>query len=622
MAVLAKSLTLVAALFLLTLANAGCTTSANSAFFGATNPPRENVLRYVSGSEPESLDPQIVTIQGDQRMCMALYEGLAEYDPKTGEAVPALAESWEVNKDSSEFTFHLRRDGRFSNGDPITARDFVYTIRRGLTPEFGSRSASMAYPIKYAEAFNSSGVFVFDPNSKTFLLERDFAEAAEHTYAPADPTRVVLSGSEKKRQKELDASPKLKAAVAGKQFVQVRAEDVGVDAVNDYTLHISLVKPAPFFVSMMPHVFFRVLHQKTIERFGASWTDAANIVTSGPFKLEAWKHYDRVNAVRDPMNWDTKSVKLERIVFYLLQDNTTMMNLYKAGELDATYNHTVPSAWLDVITPMKDFMDAPEAAIDFYLFNTTKGPTSDVRVRKALNMSLNKQALADWRHVKPLTAMTPDGMFPGYPQPKGDPFDPEKAKQLLAEAGYRDAMGKFDPKKFSASEVELITNPDANNLSYAEFILAQWKQNLGATIPIRVMEGKTFFAAQARLDYKGVSRYGWAADYMDPFTFLGLFYTPGGNNATGWWDPKYAALLDEANRTVDHQKRYALLAQAETILLEAQPVIPLTAGSTRWLKKPYVKGMYPNAMTLHPWKWIYLERDQTKWDYSMPAMTQ
>ncbi len=620
MTALATRLTIVGVVVSLLLVSAGCSASANNAFFGATNPPRENVLRYVSGSEPESLDPQIPTGQSDYRICMALYEGLAEYDPKTGEPVPALAEAWEVNQDSSQFVFHLRRDGRFSNGDPITARDFVYTIRRGLTPEVGARNASLAYPIEYAEAFNSGGVFVFDPNTRTYLLERDFAEAGP-TSAPAGETRVVLAGSEKKRQKELDANPKLKAAVAGKQFVPVKAEDVGVAAVDDYTLRISLVKPAPFFISMMPHVFFRVLHQKTIEKFGNAWIEAANIVTSGPFKLEAWKHYDRINVVRDPMYWDTANVKLDRIVFYLLQDNTTMMNLYKAGELDATYNHTVPAAWLEVIGPMKDFMDAPEAAIDYYLFNTTKGPTSDVRVRKALNMSVNKKALADWRHVKPLTAMTPDGMFPGYPQPKGDPFDPEKAKHLLADAGYRDAAGNFDPKKFAASEVEMIANPDANNLSYAEFVQAQWKQNLGATIQIRVMESKTFFAAQAKLDYKGVSRTGWGADYMDPFTFLGLFYTPGGNNGTGWWDPKYAALLDEANRTLDHQKRYELLAQAETLLLEAQPVMPTTAGSTRWLKKPYVKGMYPNPMALHSWKWIYIERDAAKWDYGMPNMT-
>src|SRR5258708_31208613 len=344
----------------------------------------------------------------------------------------------------------------------------------------------MAYPIKYAEAFNSGGVFVFDPNSKTYLLEKDFAEAAEQMYTPADPTRVVLPSDERKRQRELDANPKLKAAAAGKQFVPVKAEDVGVDAVDDYTLRISLVKPAPFFLSMMPHIFFRVLHQKTIEKFGAAWTDAANIVTSGPFKLESWKHYDRINVVRDPMYWDAKNVKLDAIVFYLIQDNTTIMNLYKAGELDAMYNHTVPAAWLDVIGPAKDFMDAPEASIDDYRFNTTKGTTSGVRVRKALHQALGQQALADWRHVKPLTALTPDGVFTGYPQPKGDPFDPEKAKLLLAEAGYRDAAGNFDPQKFGASEIELIANPDGNNLTFAEFIQAQWKQTLGASITIRV----------------------------------------------------------------------------------------------------------------------------------------
>src|SRR5712691_9502826 len=346
MTALTTRLTLAAVALSLALVCAGCASANSKVFFGATTPPRENVLHYVSGSEPETLDPQIPDLQNEARICMALYEGLAEYDPKTGEPIPALAETWEVNQDSSELVFHLRRNGRFSNGDPITARDFVYTIRRGLTPGLGSRTAAMAYPIKYAEAFNSGGVFVFDPNSKTYLLEKDFADAAEQTYAPADPTRVVLPRDEKKRQKAIDANPKLKAAVAEKQFAPVTAEDVGVDAVDDYTLHISLVKPAPFFISMMPHVFFRVLHQKTIEKFGAAWTDAANIVTSGSFKLEAWKHYDRINVVRDPMNWDAKNVKLDRIVFYLLADNTTIMNLYKAGELDAMYNHTVPSPWL------------------------------------------------------------------------------------------------------------------------------------------------------------------------------------------------------------------------------------------------------------------------------------
>lgn len=637
----------------------GCAASAkNTMFFGKTDPPRENVLRYVSGSEPESLDPQIPVGQNEARIMMALYEGLIEYDPKTSEPIPALAERWEVNRDSSEFVFHLRRNGRFSNGDPITARDFVYTIRRGLRPAVASRLAWLAQPIKYAEAYNSGAVFVFDPASKTFLLEPDFAKdeatpaakgllpplssqpvtsmAAEYPPNPEEktpdadtpfhqsmhaPARLILPGKEKQRNAALEANPKLKAAVAGKEFVPVEAKDIGVEAVDDYTLRISLVKPAPYFISLMPHHFFRALHQKTVEGFGTAWTDPKHIVTSGPFTLSAWKPYDRIIVARDSKNWDTQNVKLDGIVFYMLQDNPMMMNLYKAGELDATLNHSVPSAWLRVIGPMKDFMDSREAAIDYYRFNTLKGPTRDVRVRKALNMSLDKEALANWRNVKPLTALTPEGIFPGYPQPKGDPFDPEKAKRLLAEAGYRDAAGNFDPDKFSAAEVELITNPDGSNIPYAEFIQAQWKQNLGVTIQIRIMEAKTFFREVARMEYKGISRTGWSADFMDPITFLDLYSTPAGNNGTGWWDPRYVELLDEANRTIDHQKRYQLLAQAEALALEAQPVIPLITPTTRFMKKPYVKGLYPNPVTLHPWKWVYIERDPGRWDYGVPDMT-
>ena len=634
----------------------GCVPSAKSDFFGSTTPPRENVLRYVSGSEPESLDPQIPNNQNEARICMALFDGLAEYDPKSSQPVPALAERWEVNKDWSEMTFHLRHDGRFSNGEPITARDFVYSIRRGLTPSVGSRSASLAYPIKYAQAFNEGGVFVYDPKAQTFLLEKDFAEegaapivapplssqpvdsvVAEYLPIPEEkrpdvdtafhrgmhaPARLVLPGPEKQRQAAINAKPKLKAAIAGKQFFPVKADDVGIEAVDDYTLRISLMVPAPYFISMMPHQFFRVIHQKTVERFGNAWTDPSHIVTSGAFTLQEWRPYDRIVVLRDPHNWDAVNVKLDRVVFYLIDNNQTIMNLYKAGELDATYNHTAPSAWLSVLRASKDFLDAPEAAIDYYNFNTVKGPTKDFRVRKALNMSIDKQALADWRQVKPLYGMIPTGIFPGYPEPKADLFDPEKAKRLLVEAGYADVRGNFDRKKFEASEIELLTNSDGGNLPYAEFIQAQWKQNLGVTIPIRAMEGKTFFRTQAALDYKGVSRTGWSADYMDPYTFLSIFYTPSGTNGTGWYDLKYVQLLDEANRTIDRQQRYQLLARAEKLLLDVQPVIPLTVGTTRCMKKPYVKGMYPNAAMLHPWKSVYIERDPAKWDYSMPDISE
>jgi oligopeptide transport system substrate-binding protein len=647
---------------------AGCAASAkDKVFFGKTNPPRDNIMRYVSGSEPESLDPQISDGQPEARLYMALYEGLVEYDPKTTVPIPALAERWEVNKDSSELTFHLRRNGRFSNGDPITARDFVYTLRRGLSPKLASRTAALAYYIKYAEAYNEGAVFVLDPTSGKFLLAEDFSEEASQPATPQPETtgskkapqalsstpnesvaseyppipeektpdldtafhrfmhsedRLVLPGDEKKRSKAIDANPKLKAVIDGKQFVPVKAEDIGVEAVDDYTLRISLAQPVPFFLSLMPHQFFRVIHQQTIEKFGGAWTLEQNIVTSGPFTLEAWKHYDRVVVKRSPMYWDHESVRLDGIVFYTVVESSTIMNLYKAGEIDATQNHAVQAAWLDMIAPFKDYMDATEAGIEYYQFNCTRPPTNDVRVRKALNMSVDKKAVGAWRHAKPLTAITPEGIFPDYPQPKGDPFDPEKAKTLLAEAGYRDSLGRFDPNTFPVDQIEITVNTEGGNLPIAEFIQAQWKQNLGITIPVKPMEQKTFLAARSELEYRGISRNGWSADYMDPFTFLGLYYTPRGTNGTGWWDPKYAALLDEANRTGDRQKRYQLMAQAEALALEAQPIMPLFTTSARWMKKPYVKGMYPNPASLFPWKWIYIERDQAKWDFGVPKMSE
>jgi ABC-type oligopeptide transport system substrate-binding subunit len=655
----------------LSLISAGCAAAAkNQTFFGKTGPPRDNVMRYVSGSEPESLDPAISVGQGEARIYMALYEGLVEYDPKTTAPIPALAERWEVNKDSSELTFHLRHNGRFSNGEGITAGDFVYTIRRGLSPQLASHSAGLAYYIKYAEAYNSGAVFVQDPGSGKFLLAADFDESGdrpaqtnadprakvqapkssgplssqplasvteEYPPIPEDktpdadtpfhqfmhsPARVVLPGDEKKRSKIVDANPKLKEALTGKQFVAVEAKDIGVEAVDDYTLRISLTQGAPFFLSLMPHQFFRVVNRKAIEKFGGAWTNEQNIVTSGPFTLQAWKQYDRIIVKRDPMYWDTGNVKLDGIVFYAVVESSTILNLYKAGEIDAMLNHTVQAPWLDSLAPYKDYMDAPEATIEYYLFNCSRPPTNDVRVRKALNMSVDKIAVAAWRHTKPLTAITPEGMFPGYPQPKGDPFDPEKAKTLLAEAGYRDTSGKFDPKKFPVDQIEITINPDGGNIPLAEFIQSQWKQNLGVTIPIKVMEQKTSLDARAKLEYKGIFRTGWGADYMDPFTFLGLYYTATGNNGTGWWDPKYVALLDEANSTGDRQKRLELLAKAEALALDAQPVLPLFTSSARWMKKPYIKGMYPNAASLFPWKWVYIERDQAKWDYEVPNMAE
>jgi oligopeptide transport system substrate-binding protein len=606
----ARRLTLCITGLLGALSLASCAvSSADSGFFGKTDAPPGQTLRYVSGDEPESIDPQVPTGQPEARILMALFEGLCEYDPKTTAPIPAIAETWEANADSTEFTFHLRNNARFSNGDPITAHDFVYTFRRGLSPELAARNAYLAYYVAYGQGYNEGGVFARDAQNGQYVMDGAF--------------RRVFPGDEAGRKKLLDADPRLKAETSGKEFVPIQAEDIGVEAVDDYTLHIRLEESAPFFVSLMPHQFFRVVSQKAIEKYGRDrWAQPGTpLVSSGPFKLKQWVPYDKLVVVRDPMYWDAANVKLDEIRFYPLIDNPTIMNLYKAGEVDGSLNHSVPNAWLDVMEQLKDYMDAPEMASEYYQINTLLPPMNDLRVRQAFSLAIDRLALAKYRHQKPNSSFVPEGVFHGYSAVGKAALDVERAKQLMVAAGYKDSSGKYDPSKFPVSETELTYNTNDNNKQVAEFVQAQWKQNLGITIPIKNMEWKTFLDTRARLDYKGFARSGWIGDYMDPFSYLNIFYTPKGDNGTGWWDPRYVAMLDDANRTLDHQARYDKLAKAEAYMLANQPVIPLLEQSTRWMKKPYVKGMYPNPGTMHAWKFVYIEHDPAKWDYGVPDMT-
>ncbi len=627
--------------------------SSNEVFFGTTVPPRQNILRYVTGDEPESLDPPVSTGQPEARIYMALFDGLVEYHPKTMLPEPALAERWDINNDSSEFTFHLRKNGRWSNGDPIDANDFVFSIRRALSPQLASRNAYLAAYIKYSQAYNSAAVFVRDSKTNEFLLAKDFqesltpeplsskplgstleyqataqeptpdADSAFHQFMHA-PTRLSLPGDAKARNKLLDKDAKLKAAVEGKELVPVSKEDLGIEAVDKYTVRISLTQSAPFFLGLLAHQVFRLVPQKEIEKYGQHWAEPnREIVSCGPFKVQTWRPYDTLVVARDPLYWDAATVRLDEIHFYPMADNPSIMNLYKVGEVDAVLNHTVPNAWLEVVRTKKDYMDSAEAAIDYLQMNVTQPPMNDVRVRKAFNYAVDKNAWATWRKiVKPLTAFTPEGIFQGYPQPKGDSFDPVKARKLLGEAGFpvtQNADGSFSCRDFPVDQVEYIFNTQESNKAMAEWMQAQWKQNLGITVSLRNMEWKTFLNVRSKLEYKGFSRAGWTADYMDPFTFLSLFYT-GGESGTGWQDPKYVEMLDEANRSLDQAKRYELLAKAEKYMLDAQPVIPIDTAAVNWVKKPYVKGMYPNPGSLFPWKYVYIERDQAKWDMGTPSL--
>jgi len=641
---------------------AGCSTSASSRYFGQTAAPNENILRYISGAEPESLDPQIPTGQPEARILMALFDGLVEYHPKTMEPIPAIAETWEVSEDGTEYIFRLRQNAKFSNGEPITARDFVYTIRRGFSPELASRNASLGYYIKYSEAFNSDQSFVKGADGK-FLLKQDFTQASAAQTAESispksraietgesefhhfldGPERLTIQSAEKERLKVLEKDPKLKAAIEGKELVPVRAEDIGVEAVDDYTLRIKLYQPAPYFLGLLGHQFFRVVPSSIINKHGDNWARPENIVTSGAFKLLAHRPYDELIAVKDPNYWDAANVKLDRIEFYPLDEQTTMLNLYKAGRVDATYNHTVPAAWNETIRQFKhEYLLHPENAAEFYVINIKKPPMDNLKVRQAFALAIDREALAQFRKtLKPLVDMIPFGIFPKYEaarekvysealQQKGSSleewkarvFDPEKARKLLADAGYpvQQAGSGWTSPSFPVEQVSITYNTAESNKAVAEFVQAQWKQNLGITVPLKNMEQKTLLPMVNRVEYDGFARRGWVGDYMDPYTFLYLYYSPQNVGATGWWDPKFDQLLDEANNTVDEQKRYEKLAEAEFLAMQQQIIIPLGVPGTSWMKKPYVKGLYPNPGTLHAWKFVFIERDPANWDHNVDSI--
>ena len=789
-----------AAIFILSVTLTGCTTSARGKYFGKTAAPTTNTLRYISGSEPESLDPQLGTGQPEARVYMALYEGLVEYEPKTMEPIPELAESWEISKDGTEYLFHLRKNAKWSNGDPITANDFVFTFRRGFDPDNAFRNANLGYYIKYAEPYNNHSLFMKGADGN-FLSKKDFDTGDAPAAAPDVPSpvgpetdfakkmrmpvRLTLDGDTLKRAQQINGNEKIKevfkfsgrefknassfaAKVSGgkdgvAQFLnanlpkdaldacateagcgdaqkqsladglnklaesqplydeqrfagvtlskesqallkQIAAEnkkradaakaideeiaqitepekkaekektkkkqignlfyvnrfllediykdevtaaalepatkeDIGVEAVDPYTFRVTLTQAVPFFLDLMPHQFFRLVPQKAIEKFGKNWTRPENIVTCGPFKLKTHKQYDILQVVKDPNYWDADKVRLDGIDFYPLEEQTTMLNLYKSGSVDSTYNHTIPASWVDEVKEYKDeYLKHPEVANEYYSIAVKKPPMDNVMVRRAFSMAIDREAMSKFRRTTTaLYDFVPENIFPKYEEARKKVFEemakkkgvnldewnnrnrfsPERACAHMEEAGYKVTKregGRCTVENFPVEKVNISYNTIESNRQIAEFVQAQWKQNLGITVPLKNMEWKTFLPFRSGVQYEGFARNGWVGDYMDPFTFLNLFYSEQNDGATGWYDPKYDAVLDKANKVLDPQVRFEQMAEAEFEVLDKQLVLPLQTQTTNWIKKPYVKGLYPNPGTLHAWKYVYIEQDPAKWD--------
>ncbi len=771
-----------------------CTSSANNQFWGKTELPKENVLRYSSGSEPETLDPQIPSGQPEARILAALFDGLVEYHPKDMSPIPAIAERWETSTNQDEFVFYLRKNAKWSDGTPITAKDFVYSFRRGFAPETLSRTAPLGYFIKYAEAVSGKKYFV--RRNGEFILDKDLAEkpadapkiepfGAETQFRNfiKSPERTTLNNDPFGRARAIEGNPKLKAnftflpseiknptalatkikeskddltkllaanlspdalvcadanacndgakqaladglnkAIDGNLFstnewfatstlskdakklvdsiatenakrlddnkaldvrigeaadeakkaelekakkkpitklmygnrfwleqafaeeiqpadlVPVEGKDIGAEAIDDYTFRITLRQSAPFFVGLLTHQFFRLVPQHTIEKHGNNWTRPENIVTCGAFKVKEHKPYNVLIVEKDPNYWDAANVHLDRIEFPAVEELTTRLNMYKAGEIDGFLNHGILASWIDEIRQYKDeYLDFPENATSSYSFNVRKPPFDNVKVRQAFSAALDRVTLSESRKVtKPLYYYTPSGIFPDYDKAmqkvgeeirqqqgispedwaKRNDFNPELARKLLTEAGFpveKSGDGWSCPT-FPADKVTLTFNKGESNQVIAEFVQSQFKQNLGINVPLQNMEFRTFLPMRNALQYEGLAMSLWSGDYMDPYTFLGLHYGFPNDGGSGFQDETYDKMLDEANADLDPQKRLEKFARAEYYVLDKMPSMPLTIPATNWMKKPYVKGIYPNAGTLHAWKFVYIERDRAKWD--------
>jgi len=509
----------------------------------APGAPAARVLRLGNGAEPKSLDPHLVTGVAEHNILSALLEGLVAEDPQTLAPVPGVAERWEVTPDGCTYTFHLRADARWSNGDPVLASDFVFSFRRMLSPALAAEYAYMLYPLKNGKAFNTGEL--------------------------TDPAQV------------------------------------GATATAERILTLTLEHPTPYLLQLLSHTSWLPVHPGTIEQHGridqrnTAWTKPANWVGNGPFALDRWEINRELAVRRNPHYWDTRTVQLDGIVFLPIDSADTEERAFRDGTLHVT--STVPLHRIEYYRrehPGLIRFD-PYLGTYFYRFNTRVKPLDDVRVRCALAMGIEREQLTQFvlkGGQAPAYHFTPPGTG-GYTATARFAAKLEEARRLLAEAGFPEGKG-FPP-------LELLYNTSEQHRVIAEAVQQMWKTGLGVDVQLVNQEWKVYLDTVRRGDYQ-IARGSWIGDYNDPKTFLDMWVTDGGNNRTGWASPDYDRLIQDAARERDPHQRLALLGGAEEILVREMPVAPIYFYVRNMLIQPAVQGWYPTLLDHHPYKHVRL----------------
>lgn len=571
-----------------------------AAYFGKIEPPEGAVLRVGNGADPASLDPHRAPGSVEEQIVINLFEGLTEYDPVTLDPIPAVAEAWEVNEHATRFRFRLRRTARWSNGRPVTAWDFVYSWRRALAPETASPNAYLLYYIKNAEAYNTGKVKVRDRRTGRFLTD---VFGRELMLTPDELRRIRREDvpSEARHLQEL----RRRLNDHPWEAVTLSAEDVGVRALDDATLEVEMEAPTAFFLKLTTLGVYRPVPREAIERYGRAWTRPEHIVSNGPFRLVEFTPGRRVVLEKNPLYWDAARVRLQRAIFYPYDEATTVLNLYKAGELDVLVSGLLPPYALRRLQQKRDYVSGPYLLSYFLLVNVRRPPLSDRRVRWALALSIDRERLC--RRLlaagqQPSGAFTPSDFQGKYPRPSKVGYDPERARQLLAAAGYPEGRGL---------RLRFLYNTGALHAQIAEAIQADWRRTFPLIRVELINQEWQVYLNTVRLGDFDIARRSFSADFSDPTSFLDSMLSTSPNNPTGWANPEYDRLIQQANATSDDHRRMALLARAEEVLLDDLPIIPIYSSVTNFLRKPYVRGWHANVLDRHPLKFVAVEREGT-----------
>lgn len=492
---------------------------------------REQVLHKGNGPEPETLDPHRGEGVSTSNILRDLFEGLTSEAPD-GSVVPGAAERWEVSADGRDYTFHLRGSARWSNGDPLTAGDFVYGLRRSVDPATGSNYSSILAPIENAEA--------------------------------------VIAGI-------------------------LPPERLGVDAPDARTLHIRLRAPTGYFLGLLTHAAAYPVHRGSIEQFGRYAFRPEHLVSNGAYKAVEWVVQSHVLLARNRFYWDDAHTTIERVYHHCTEDLSSEFKRYRAGELDWTEEIPVTQApWIRTHIP-QEFRVSPYLGVYYYGLNLTQPPFKDnPKLRRALTLAIDRDVIVKkvlGTGELPATSFVP--ALPGYtPQtPDWAAWPRERrlaeARRLYAEAGYSTAH---------PLAVEIRYNTHEDHKKIATVIAAMWKQWLGVRTTLVNQEFKVFLRDRTQKQVTQVFRASWIGDYNDPYTFAELLSSKNGRNDMVYASDEYDALLAQAAAEPDSAKRIALLEAAERRMLDDQPLIPIYFYVTKRLVKPWVVGWQGNIM--------------------------